>query len=245
MRQSFRESKTAKPHCHPARAAAARNARSSAAASRCRRKFLRVFPSGFGDETYLAWERNYKWEAHRRWKELLDEATFRSLLRKKDFAEIATRAIGIEARTNLIFSFEKMALRDAVKSALGARAFATGLYELVYGAKSTEQKFEDWCEVVAKLPRKQTRVSTWPIVTVFGFIAQPKQHIFLKPNVTRAAARQFGFHFHYESRPGWRTYADLMEFAGAVRAELIDLRPRDMFDLQSFIWVQGSAEYAE
>src|ERR1700761_3093511 len=107
------------------------------------------------------------------------------------------------------------------------------------------RKFESWCEVVAKLPRKQTRVSTWPIVTVFGFIAQPKQHIFLKPNVTRAAARQFGFPFHYEPRPGWRTYASLLEFAGVVRAELIDLHPRDMIDLQSFLWVQGSAEYEE
>ena len=224
---------------------APRSARSSVAALRCRRKFLRIFPKGFKDETYLAWEREYKWEAHQRWNELLDQATFRSLLRTRDFAEIAARAIGIEARTNLIFSFEKMALRDAVKSASGARAFAIGLYEFVYGAKTMEQKFESWCEVVAKLPRKQTRVSTWPIVTVFGFIAQPKQYIFLKPNVTRAAALQFGFHFHYEPRPGWRTYASLMEFAGAVRAELIDLRPRDMIDLQSFIWIQGSAEYAE
>jgi hypothetical protein len=222
-----------------------RNSPSSAAAARCRRKFLRIFPDGFKDETYLAWERDYKWAAHRRWNELLDQATFRSLLRTGDFAEIAARAIGIEARTNLIFSFEKMALRDAVKPASGARAFAVGLYEFIYGAKSMEQKFESWCEVVAKLPRKQTRVSTWPIVTVFGFIAQPKRHIFLKPNVTRAAARQFGFHFHYESQPAWRTYASLLDFACAVRAELIDLRPRDMIDLQSFIWVQGSDEYAE
>jgi hypothetical protein len=244
-RTDFQHGKRQPAHSRINPTGASRNARSSAAALRCRRKFLRIFPEGFQDETYLAWERDYKWQAHRRWNELLDQATFRSLLRKRDFAEIAARAIGIEARTNLIFSFEKMALRDAVKSASGARAFAVGLYEFVYGAKPMEQKFESWCEVVAKLPRKQTRVSTWPIVTVFGFIAQPKQQVFLKPNVTREAARQFGFPFHYESRPGWRTYASLLAFASAVRAELIDLRPRDMIDLQSFIWVQGSDEYAE
>jgi hypothetical protein len=28
-----------------------------------------------------------------------------------------------------------------------------------------------------------------------------------------------------------------------VRADLADLGPRDMIDLQSFIWVAGSAEY--
>jgi hypothetical protein len=30
-----------------------------------------------------------------------------------------------------------------------------------------------------------------------------------------------------------------------VRRDLRDLRPRDMIDLQSFIWVQGSDEYPD
>jgi len=29
-----------------------------------------------------------------------------------------------------------------------------------------------------------------------------------------------------------------------VRSDLRDLRPRDMIDVQSFLWVQGSDEYA-
>jgi hypothetical protein len=33
-----------------------------------------------------------------------------------------------------LFSFEKMAIGDAVKSAAGAKAFATGLYEFPHGA---------------------------------------------------------------------------------------------------------------
>jgi hypothetical protein len=39
-------------------------------------------------------------------------------------------------------------------------------------------------------------------------------------------------------------YANRLEFAGLVRRDLRDLRPRDMIDIQSFIWVQGSDEYA-
>jgi hypothetical protein len=39
-------------------------ARNSAQALRCRRKFLRFFPDGFRDETYIDWERGYKWTAH-------------------------------------------------------------------------------------------------------------------------------------------------------------------------------------
>jgi hypothetical protein len=96
---------------------------------------------------------------------------------------------------------------------------------------------------VGGLPRRQTRVLTWPLVTVFGFIARPDRHIFLKPNVTRAAARAYAYPFAYVSRPNWETYADLLAFAERVRRDQRDLKPRDMIDLQSFIWVQGSDEY--
>ncbi|HEY0004521.1 MAG TPA: hypothetical protein VGB17_06890 [Pyrinomonadaceae bacterium] len=219
--------------------------RSSAGALSCRRKFLRFFPNGFEDEKYLDWERNYKWEAHEQWNEMLPRAEYRALLGAGEFAEIAARAVRIESRTNLLFSFEKMALRDAVKSKEGARFFASGLYDFLYGAGGTERKFRRWCEVVSALPRKQTRIFNWPVVTVFGFIALPETHIFLKPNVTRTAAREYGFDFQYQSRPSWETYASLLLFAETVRHDLLDMKPRDMIDIQSFIWVQGSDEYEE
>jgi hypothetical protein len=224
---------------------AGRSSQATAAALRCRRKFLRFFPGGFRDETYIEWERSYKWETHERWAAALNQAEFRALLRRGEFAEVAARAVRVEQRSrySMIFSFEKMALRDAVNSQAGARLFAEGLYEFLHGAGDLERKFERWVEVVAALPRKQTRVLTWPLVTVFGFIAQPDTHIFLKPNVTRTAAREYGFDFQYKSRPSWATYASLLEFAATVRRDQRSLRPRDMIDLQSFMWVQGSDEY--
>ena len=93
------------------------------------------------------------------------------------------------------------------------------------------------------LPRRQTRVLTWPVLTVFGFIADPKAHIFLKPMVTRLGAKKYGFELDYRSRPNWATYVSALEFAEQVREDTRDLGPRDMIDLQSFIWVQGSDEY--
>ena len=218
-----------------------------AGASACRNKFLRFFPGGFRDETYIAWEREYKWEAHERWEASLGRKEFGKLLRAGEFSEIAGRALRVEQRTrhSMIFSFEKMALRDAVKSTEGAQQFAEGLYDFLYGAGSEQKRFERWVETVGVLPRKQTRVLTWPVVTVFGFLAAPDRHIFLKPNVTRAAARSYGFDFQYKSRPSWDTYASLLEFAATIRRDQRDLAPRDMIDIQSFIWVQGSDEYEE
>jgi hypothetical protein len=213
---------------------------------RARRKFLRYFPGGFRDETYIEWERGYKWETHKRWEEVLNRGEFGRLLDQHQYGEIAARAVRVEQRSrhSMIFSFEKMALRDAVKSKDGARRFATGLYEFLHGRENMEARFDAWCDCVAGLPRKQTRVLTWPLVTVWGFIAQPGQHIFLKPTATKLAAEKYGFEFQYHSKPNWSTYASLLAFAGTVQRDTRDLRPRDMIDLQSFIWVQGSDEYS-
>ncbi len=212
---------------------------------RARRKFLRYFPGGFRDETYIEWERGYKWVVHQRWEEALDRGNFRTLLAQRQYSEIAARAVRIEqqARHSMLFSFEKMALRDAVKSPAGAKAFAIGLYEFLHGRGNDETRFRAWIETVAALPRKQTRVLTWPLVTVWGFIAQPEKHFFLKPNVTKIAAQRYEFDFKYQPTPNWATYANLLQFAETVRRDLRDLRPRDMIDLQSFLWVQGSDEY--
>jgi hypothetical protein len=212
-------------------------------ALKCRRKFLRFFPEGFYDETYVDWERDYKWDAHERWAATLSHVEFRGLLKSGDYQDAARRAVNLDSKTNLLFSFEKMALRDAVKSVAGSRAFTEGLYEWIYGTGDDRKKFDRWCDVVASLPRKQTRVLTWPLVTVFGFLALPEKHFFLKPMVTKVAAQEYGFDFKYRSKPNWDTYSNLLEFAEVVRDDLADLEPRDMIDIQSFLWVQGSSEY--
>jgi hypothetical protein len=217
----------------------------SGQAKRARRKFLQVFPKGFRDETYLDWERDYKWDAHRRWESALNRKAFHNLIEESKFAEIAATAIRIESQTNLLFSFEKMALRDAVRGPDGARDFALALYDFLHGTEAMSVRFERWVEAVSHLPRLKTRVLTWPLVTVFGFIAQPRTHFFFKPMVTREAARRYGRELEYAPRPTWTLYKRLLDFVGHVRADIRDLRPRDMIDLQSFLWIQGSDEYPD
>lgn len=201
---------------------------------------MRFFRNGFRDENYIAWERDYKWQAHLSWRKTLSESEHRRLLQLRDSSEVASRALKIESRTNLLYSVEKIALRDAVRESAGAKLFAEGLYEFLYAKGETLAKFDRWCDVVAALPRRQTRVLTWPAVTVFGFIAEPRRHFFMKPMVTRRAAIEYGYDLPYQSRPDAAHYAEVLQFARHVLRDLRDLRPRDMIDVQSFLWVQGS-----
>ena len=61
--------------------------------------------------------------------------------------------------------------------------------------------------------------------------------------VTRRAAARCGCAFPYVSRPGGKPYIAYLQLARAVRANLADWKPRDLIDIQSFLWVQGSDEY--
>ena len=212
---------------------------------RCRKKFLHYFKKGYADPTYISWERQYKLDAHFQFQQALNKREYERLLLARKFSDIALTAVRVESRTNLLFSFEKMALRDAIKPTAGAKDFAQGLYEYVYGNKPLEDRFNEFSEVIAGLPRKQTRVHTWPLQTVFGFIANPHEHIFLKPRVTQVAAEKYHFDFKYRSRPAWETYKSLLDFAEQVRMNTKDLNPQDYIDLQSFIWVMGSDEYPD
>jgi hypothetical protein len=211
----------------------------------CLKKFLFYFKEGYSDPQFLAWEREYKLNAHKSFQKQLNKKQYNKLLIEKEYKSIAEIAVRIESRTNLLFSFEKMALRDAIKSKDGAKIFSIGLFNYVYGKGTLENRFEKFCESVSLLPRKQTRVLTWPLVTVFGFIADPLEHIFLKPRVTKEAARKYQFDFIYTSKPNWVTYKSLLAFAEQIRLDTRKYKPKDYIDLQSFIWVMGSKEYPD
>ena len=209
------------------------------------RRFREFYPDGFRDADYLELERRPKWEAHRRFA---DRARAGARTQRSSTPAttrtIARRIVRIEASTNLLFSFEKIAIRDAVRDPAGAKSFADGLYDFLYGVGPPAARFGRWRDAVADLPRARTRVLTWPVLTTFAFIARPRVHLMLKPLVTRRAASAYGFDLRYRPNPRWQTYA------GAARAsrrcsatDLADWRPRDMIDIQSFIWVLGSAEY--
>jgi hypothetical protein len=93
---------------------------SSAQRTTLPRKIPATFYKGISLRDIMDWERHYKWSAHERWTEALHEEAFRKLLSAGDYAAIASKAVAIESRTNLLFSFEKMAMRDALKPVAGA-----------------------------------------------------------------------------------------------------------------------------
>jgi hypothetical protein len=93
----------------------------------CRDLFLTFFPKGFNDPGYIDWERGYTWESHRQWTTVLDRVAIRAMLKMGDCGATAAHPLRVESKMNLLFSFEKMVLRDGLRSAEGATTLAEGL----------------------------------------------------------------------------------------------------------------------
>ena len=58
-----------------------------------------------------------------------------------------------------------------------------------------------------------------------------------------AADSRYWIRASLPSRRRLDTDRALLDFAKTIRTDLADWRPRDMIDIQSFIWITGSSEY--
>lgn len=199
--------------------------------------FLRLFPGGFTDPKYLEEERGYKVAAHERWVETLGRGQAEALVQKGDWGELKTRMRRVESRLNLLFSIEKAALNDALREPEKARDFLASVVRFAQGPEAgTQSSFEALVDATAALPSEGSRVLTWPIVTLFPFCADPNQHVFVKPEVTRAAGTRMAFELHYQSKPNWKTYNAVRELARMLNRRLQSSGAADFIDAQTFIW---------
>ncbi len=195
--------------------------------------FLRKFPDGFDDNSYLKEERGYKVAASALIRQSLNEQAFGELLENGDFKEIVTRALKVVNDTNLIFPNEKMALHDGLKKPEDVQLFAERLFNLLYGHGEFRYRFEAFAQCLEMI-----KANKWTTMTYFPFLASPAEHVFLKPVVTRHAADLIKADLNYKPELNWLTYSSLLDIAQYLKNELIamDMPPRDMIDVQSFMW---------
>src|SRR5205823_6143125 len=122
------------------------------------------------------------------------------------------RALRVEQKTvpPFLFSFEKMAMRDALRTEYGAKLFAESLFDVLHGKGDLKSRFVPYIVAFGELPRKQSRVLSWPNLTFFPFIAQPTKHIIMKPSAMKLAAAELKYDLEYSSKPTFTTYRNLL-----------------------------------
>ena len=71
----------------------------------------------------------------------------------------------------------------------------------------------------------------------------PDEHIFLKPTITQHAADICAFEINYRPELNWLTYKSVLEFANYLKESIKKEKPRDMIDIQSFMWCITPGKY--
>lgn len=194
-------------------------------------RFLERFPQGFHDDQFTKEERDSKVQAHRLAHDLLSNSELARLLSANDCIEVCHRALRVCSATNLIVAKEKMTLKEGLELPANQQTFATTLFNLLYGDDTLKARFERYADFL-----KSIGAAKWTIATYFLFIVYPEEYVFLKPTVTPNAADISGFEINYRPDLNWQTYTSVLAFASYLKAELVGLSPRDMIDVQSFMW---------
>ncbi len=204
--------------------------------SELKKSFLKQFPDGFHGSSYQEKERDYKVDAYRLASKLLARDKFKNPLTSDDCDRICEGAKRVLQATNLVFPNEKIKFLDALKSERHRQQFAVALFDILFDEASLEVRFVRLCDVLSEMAADK-----WTLATYFQFICQPKRYMFMKPLVTIRAAEICAFDLNYKPQPNWLTYQKLLKFAEYLKGALADLQPRDMIDVQSFIWCTGEA----
>ncbi len=192
--------------------------------------FLRQFPGGFEDTKYVKFERAYKVAASDLLKRTLSSEELNRLLSAGDHAEVCRRVFAVISRTNLVFPNEKRDLFEGLTGE-GCALFSRALADLLYGSSSSQDRFERFAKML-----EGVGAAKWTIATYFRFLAEPETQMFLKPEATKAAAEACGLELNYRPDLNWRTYESLLTVSAFLKEAIEDLRPRDMIDVQGFIW---------
>lgn len=199
-------------------------------------RFSATYPNGFEDADYIKAARDANMRGHKFCTQLLSQEELSRLIDEADFAAVCDRAQHVESLTNLLTKSERKVFHDALDSPACQRLFAQALAELLYGSDTEEGRFKHFLRTLGIL-----RLNKWPFATLFSFIRHPQQSAFIKPNAIQHSARAICWRIGYKPDPNWKTYDAVLRLYSYVRTNLLEegLMPRDLIDVQFFIWRVG------
>lgn len=200
--------------------------------------FLKEFPEGFYGKKFKEHEREYKEKAHALGRELLGKAELWGLLESEGYSEIIKRALKVTNATNLIFPNEKMSLKDGLQTPEAQQNFSNALYKLLYSEEELENRFTDFYKVLENIG-----AAKWTTATYFLFIIHPEKYMFVKPTITQFSSELCGYEVNYKPQLNWLTYKSVLGFSEYIKSEISELKPRDMIDVQSFMWCIAPGTY--
>ena len=197
---------------------------------------------GFASQVYLEEERNYKIALSREWRTLVTPDALEAAISGPAPEEFAGRVGQVLAKENLL----PWRYADAVKSFTNgdaARTFLSALKELLFGTDVSQPNIDAFNALL--MPQYQTTLNetgikpaSHCIPSLALWLTYPDQHILIRPELYNRASRTLTGKVAEGQGEIMSSayYAAAMEFFKALRAEIAELSPRDMIDVQGFCW---------
>lgn len=199
-------------------------------------RFMENYPNGFEDTAFIKTTREANIRAHKLCCQLLSQDELSRLIEAGSFDAICDRLRHVESATNLLTKSERKALHSVLELPACQKLFSQALAELLYGTETEESRFKHFLRTLNIL-----HLNKWPYATLFSFIRHPQQSAFIKPTTIQNATKALCWRINYKPEPNWKTYDAVLRLYNYVRTNLLEegMMPRDLIDVQSFIWSIG------
>jgi len=205
-------------------------------------RFMEAFPLGFEDPKYVAGGKGRRdsasrWRrAHEAFEESFGRGEAERLVATGEVGELVARAVRLERLMGpLQKETDGASFEQSLADPAAARSFFAALVDVLAAPAPRRDAFEALATAVAALPHSGSAESTWPLVTVLPFVAQPDRHVLLRPGFTCDAAHRLGLELGYAPAPNWATYAALLKSAGLLLEKLRPIGAHDHIDVEAFM----------
>jgi hypothetical protein len=122
--------------------------------------------------------------------------------------------------------------------------FLAGLQGWLFGTGDEEQRFTAFVAAIAEAAGPEAKRPSWPLVTSFAALVQPKKHVCVKPTTFQRQAALLSLPLDYSPSPNYAAYQQFLAIANATEARLTDVgeKPRDLLDVSAFISLTQSPQ---
>jgi hypothetical protein len=203
-------------------------------------EFLKVFPGGFADPTYVGdgggkRERASRWRAaSSEWIQALGGGQGDRLLDDGDLGEVVRRALRVGRHvTSVRGTVEQEALEEALEPTDVTLAFFRAVFGLLSLPSPARARFEKLFRASGALGVAPDLI--WVTTTLFPFLADPSRHVLLLPRSTCGAAARLGCDLRFKPAPNWTTYNALRGFSEQLLEGLRVHGARDLIDVEVFL----------
>ena len=194
--------------------------------------------TGVEDPRFQENEIIYKRNAMAKAQVLIEPVELGRLLEQGAYDEFVARLKKAGQLTNLLYLSRPSSgdLSILHYDTLDRPSFCRAMYDLLYGAGDSEQRFQRYIDYVTtnQLPNK------WTFPTYFLYFTHPDSEIFVKPSVTHSFLQLVDVPVAWVNTLSGESYRAIRQVGQDVLGVFRSYGAVDMVDAQSIIWTAGA-----